>query len=137
MSIAASRPAREVAGNHPAIESGRKVLEMYRNPHPDPFPQLNVGEGTQKASPAVSVIVLNHNGEKIIGKCLDHLLAQSFDDFEIVVVDNDSKDGSRAILEQYLGCGRLSIVHSRRNLGVAGGRNLGVMHAQGGIIAFI
>jgi GT2 family glycosyltransferase len=87
--------------------------------------------------PAVSVIVLNYNGEKIIGKCLDHLLAQSFDDFEIVVVDNDSRDGSRAIIEQYLGCGRLSIVHSRRNLGVAGGRNLGVMHAQGGIIAFI
>lgn len=90
-----------------------------------------------QAVPRVSVIVLNHNGERIIGKCLDHLLAQTFDDFEILVVDNNSTDASLAILEQYLGSGRLSIVRSDRNRGVAGGRNLGVMHARGSIVAFI
>ncbi len=89
------------------------------------------------SSPRVSVIVLNHNGERIIGKCLDHLLAQTFDDFEIVVVDNASADASLAVMEPYLGSGRLSIVRSGINRGVAGGRNLGVMHARGSIIAFI
>lgn len=113
------------------------MLEAHQNPHSDLCPQLNVGEGTQRAAPAVSVIVLNHNGEAIVGKCLDHLLAQTFDDFEILVVDNDSRDGSLAVLERYLGSGRLSVIRSKRNLGVAGGRNLSVKHAQGAIIAFI
>ncbi len=98
---------------------------------------LNVGERTETAPPAVSVIVLNYNGAAIVGKCLDHLVAQTFDDFEILVVDNDSRDRSLAVIEPYLGSGRLSVIRSRRNLGVAGGRNLGVKHAQGAIIAFI
>jgi len=87
--------------------------------------------------PRVSVILLNHNGEGIIGKCLDHLLAQTFDDFEIVVIDNNSSDASVAVLERYLSSGRISVVRSHKNLGVAGGRNLGVIHSQGAIIAFI
>ena len=91
----------------------------------------------RSAAPRVSVIVLNHNGDQIIGKCLDHLVAQIFDDFEIVVVDNNSVDGSLPIIERYLASGRLSIVRSKRNLGVAGGRNLGVMYARGRIVAFI
>lgn len=89
------------------------------------------------AAPRVSVIVLNYNGEKIISKCLDHLLAQTFDDFEIIVVDNASADGSLSVMERYLASGRLSIVRASHNLGVAGGRNLGVKYAQGSIIAFI
>jgi len=83
------------------------------------------------------VIVLNFNGERIIGKCLDHLLAQTYRDFEILVVDNNSVDGSLAIAQSYLTCGKLSIVRASRNLGVAGGRNLGLRYVQGEIIAFI
>jgi GT2 family glycosyltransferase len=98
--------------------------------HIDPSPGIS-------SPPHVSVIVLNHNGEKIIAKCIEHLLAQTYRDFEIVVVDNDSSDGSLAVMERYLGSGRLSIVRSGRNLGVAGGRNLGALHVQGAIIAFI
>ena len=93
--------------------------------------------GPLSVQPRVSVIVLNHNGERIIAKCLDHLLAQTFEDFEIMVVDNNSTDASLAIIEPYLGTGRLSIVRASRNLGVAGGRNLGMRHVQGSIIAFI
>lgn len=89
------------------------------------------------ARPAVSVIVLNLNGERIIGRCLDHLLAQSFREFEIIVVDNNSADSSVAVAQAYLGCGKLSILRSNRNLGVPGGRNLGMEYAQGEIIAFI
>src|SRR5580704_11941942 len=110
----------------------KRMWESVKNASPA---TLNVG--TEKVSPAVSVIVLNHNGEAIVGKCLDHLLAQTFDDFEILVVDNDSRDRSLAVIEPYLGSGRLSVIRSRRNLGVAGGRNLGVKHAQGAIVAFI
>jgi GT2 family glycosyltransferase len=87
--------------------------------------------------PRVSVIVLNFNGEKIIANCLDHLLAQNYTDFEILVVDNNSADGSLAVAGRYLGCGKLSIVRASRNLGVAGGRNLGLRYVQGQVIAFI
>jgi GT2 family glycosyltransferase len=85
----------------------------------------------------VSVIVLNLNGEKILRNCLDHLLRQTYRNLEIIVIDNGSTDGSVAVLEQYLGTGKLSVVRCHKNLGVPGGRNLGVWHAQGEILAFM
>jgi GT2 family glycosyltransferase len=84
-----------------------------------------------------SVVVLNFNGESIIGKCLDHLLAQTYPNYEIIVVDNNSTDGSRAAIEPFLTTGKVSVVASRTNLGVPGGRNLGLRAARGEIIAFI
>lgn len=89
------------------------------------------------ASSLVSVIVLNFNGQEIIGKCLNHLLAQTYPEFEIIVVDNNSRDGSLGILQEYLGTGKLSVVQSKRNIGVPGGRNLAVLYARGDVIAFI
>lgn len=85
----------------------------------------------------VSVIVLNFNGENIIRKCLDHLLKQTYPTFEIIVVDNASSDGSLAALEEYLSTGKVSVVVSTRNLGVPGGRNLGLLYATADVIAFI
>ena len=87
--------------------------------------------------PLASVIVLNMNGEDIIGRCLDHLLAQTYPDLEIIVVDNGSSDRSLAILETYLETGKVSVVRNERNLGVPGGRNQGLLYARGEIVAFI
>src|SRR5262245_45860619 len=84
----------------------------------------------------VSVIVLNLNGEQIIGRCLDHLLAQTYTNFEIIVVDNGSTDGTLSILEEYLKTGKLSVIKSTKNVGCQGGRNLGLQYAKGDIIAF-
>jgi GT2 family glycosyltransferase len=53
------------------------------------------------------------------------------------LIDNGSADGSIAIAERYLKSGKLSIVLAGRNLGIAGGRNLGIRYAQGRIFAFI
>ena len=63
----------------------------------------------------VSVIVLNFNGEKVIRKCVDHLLKQTYPNFEIVVVDNGSSDGSLAILEEYLRTGKVSVVKPKES----------------------
>lgn len=84
-----------------------------------------------------SIIVLNFNGERIIEKCLSHLLNQTYLNFEIIIVDNNSTDNSLDILQKYLPSQQISIVRSKKNLGVPGGRNLGVLHARGEIIAFI
>jgi GT2 family glycosyltransferase len=89
------------------------------------------------SAPLVSVIVLNMNGESIIGRCLDHLLAQSYPNIEIIVVDNGSSDGSLAILQTYLATGKVTVVRNERNLGVPGGRNQGLLYARGTVVAFI
>ena len=87
--------------------------------------------------PFASIVVLNFNGKEIIGRCLDHLLAQNYPLFEIIVVDNASTDGSRALLHEYADKYSLIVVESPLNLGVAGGRNLGFTRARGEIVAFV
>ncbi|MFM9330658.1 glycosyltransferase family 2 protein [Paenibacillus mesotrionivorans] len=53
--------------------------------------------------PLISFVVSVYNLERYIGECLDSILAQPFDDYEIVLVDNNSEDGSRAICRYYAG----------------------------------
>ena len=55
----------------------------------------------------VSIIIPNYNGSKYIRACLDSLNEQSYKDFEIIVVDNDSKDGSADIVENEYKCVRM------------------------------
>ena len=90
--------------------------------------------------PAVSIIIPLYNTEKYIGECLDSLLAQTFQDFEVIVVDDCSTDASPAIVESYASKfgGRLRLVRMRKNTGGAGfPRNTGVKLACGEYIYFI
>lgn len=52
--------------------------------------------------PAVSIIIPMYNSEKYIADCLDSILAQTFDDYEVIVVDDASTDSSRDIVKSYL-----------------------------------
>ena len=51
--------------------------------------------------PAVSVIIPLYNAEKYIGECLESLLNQTFQNFEVIVVDDCSTDSSRAVAENF------------------------------------
>ena len=55
-----------------------------------------------KNIPAVSVIIPMYNAEKYIGECLDSILAQTFTDYEVIIVDDCSTDNSCAVVESYL-----------------------------------
>ena len=55
----------------------------------------------EKNIPAISVIIPMYNAEKYIGECLDSILAQTFTDFEVIVVDDCSTDNSAKIVESY------------------------------------
>ena len=88
-------------------------------------------------NPLVSVIVLNFNGADLLPRCIESLYAQSYTNFEIIVVDNASADESLEVLAGYLPSEKLTVVRSETNRGVPGGRNLGVLHARGEIVAFI
>lgn len=82
----------------------------------------------------VSVIVVNLNRRELLRRCLESLWKQTFSDFEVVVVDNGSADGSLEYL-QSLRESRLRIVPLPSNKGFAGGCNAGIRQAQGRYIA--
>ncbi|MBR1804747.1 MAG: glycosyltransferase family 2 protein [Selenomonadaceae bacterium] len=88
----------------------------------------------------VSVIVALYNAEKYIAECLDSLLAQTFVDFEVIVVDDCSTDSSCAIVEGYHEKfnGRLTLSHMETNTGCGAlPRNKGMMLACGEYVAFL
>lgn len=89
---------------------------------------------------AVSVVIPMFNAEKYIGECLDSLLAQTFQNFEVIVVDDCSTDNSAEIVESYLPKfnGRLSLYRLEENSGHPGKvRNFGINHARGEYISFL
>jgi GT2 family glycosyltransferase len=88
-------------------------------------------------APLASVIVVCWNSADVVGRCLDQLLAQDCDDYEIVLVDDGSQDRTVEVAEEALSSGRLTIVQSPLNRGCPHARNLGLRHAKGEIIAFI
>jgi glycosyltransferase involved in cell wall biosynthesis len=85
-------------------------------------------------APLVSVIIPTYNREKIIGKAIASVLAQSWQDFEIIVLDDGSRDNTRAAVEA---CGPKVRYFYQENKGIAGARNSGMRHAEGDHLAFL
>lgn len=84
----------------------------------------------------VSFIIPAYNIEKYIGKCLDSILKQTFQDFEIVVVNDGSSDGTGKVLDEYAQKdSRIKVLH-KKNEGVSAARNDGVKMASGKYILF-
>jgi GT2 family glycosyltransferase len=89
-------------------------------------------------NPKVSIIILNYNGSKFIEGCLSSVLKTDYPNFEVILVDNASKDGSLEIARRLFGKDpRLKIVRNDENLGFAEGNNVGARHARGDILVFL
>lgn len=88
---------------------------------------------------AISVIIPMYNAEKYVGKCLESLLAQTFQDFEVIIINDCSTDNSRAIAESYLGRfgGRMKIFDNETNLEVSATRNKGLLLSCGEYVYFM
>lgn len=82
--------------------------------------------------PLVSVVIVNYNGKKFLNECIGSLYTQSYPDFEIIVVDNASVDGSIEFLTSEFPDVR--IIRNPVNLGFAGGMNTGILSAGGPFI---
>jgi glycosyltransferase involved in cell wall biosynthesis len=76
--------------------------------------------------PVVSVIVPTYNGERYVGQTIDSVLAQTFEDWELLVVDDGSKDGTASIVSRYAARDRRIRLLRRANGGEAEARNLGI-----------
>lgn len=85
----------------------------------------------------VSVVVPVYNVEKYLRQCLDSVLAQTFDDIEVVVVDDGSTDSSPGICDEYSAVDeRVKVVHTP-NCGLGAARNTGTRLAKGDYIMYV
>lgn len=81
--------------------------------------------------PLISVIVPIYNAENYLHRCLDSILAQTFTDFELILVNDGSTDCSSKICDEYaLKDNRIKVIH-KSNGGVASARQMGVDNALG------
>ncbi len=92
------------------------------------------GDGEHGDATLASVVVVNHDYERFLAAAIDSALAQTHSRVEVVVVDNDSTDGSRAVLAGY--ADRVTVVHAP-NGGHAGGMNVGFPRTSGAIVHFL
>lgn len=82
-------------------------------------------------TPKISVIVPVYQAEKYVNRCLDSILAQSFTDFEVLMIDDGSRDNGGKICDDYAKKdGRFHVVH-KKNEGVSIARQTGLDMAQG------
>jgi GT2 family glycosyltransferase len=86
--------------------------------------------------PLLSVIIPNWNGKHFLTECIDSLREQTFRDFEIILVDNGSTDGSAEFAEKRYG-DFIRIIRNDKNLGFTGGNNVGIQASKGGYIVLL
>ena len=87
-------------------------------------------------TPLVSVVMPVYNGERFLAEAVDSILAQTFSDLELIVVDDGSTDGTQEILSDYERRDRRVRVHRHtRNQGISATRNQGCRMARGSFIA--
>lgn len=86
--------------------------------------------------PFFSIIIPNWNGRHLLEECLESIFAQTFRDFETIVVDNGSTDGSVDFLQDRYQ-DRIRLIPLKENLGFAGGNNRGIEMARGKWVVFL
>jgi len=111
------------------MSRSKKFPRPYRRP-----------SATPHVPTAVSVIIPLYNAERYIADCLDSLLAQTFQNFEVIIVDDCSTDSSCAVVESYIPKfgGRLILAHMEENSGQGSfPRNRGLMISRGEYVYFV
>lgn len=88
-------------------------------------------------APKISIIVPVYNMERYLRQCVDSILAQTFKEWELLLIDDGSKDSSAAICDEYAAVdSRIRVIH-KENGGLADTRNMGIEMATAPLIGFI
>ena len=86
----------------------------------------------------ISIVVPIYNGEKYIEDCIRSILLQTYQDWELILIDNASEDDSLGMCKEYARQDdRIEVLHQHRNVGVSAARNLGIEKARGEYITFV
>lgn len=85
----------------------------------------------------MTVLLSSHNGEKYLRQALDSMAGQTFSDWEWILVDNASNDGTAAIMDSYVATfpGRVQVLRNDRKLDLADSLNVGLRRARGRYVA--
>src|SRR5437879_1424517 len=87
--------------------------------------------------PAVSIITPAYNAEPYLAETVRSVLAQTFGDFEMIIVDDGSTDGTAAVAQRFAeGDSRIRVVR-QRNAGISGARNTAMAQAKAPIFALL
>lgn len=82
-------------------------------------------------NPKISIIIPTYNRAATIGKTIDTFIAQTYKDWEMIVVDDRSKDNTKEVIEEYnKRDARIRYMLNERKKGAQGARNTGILHAQ-------
>lgn len=87
--------------------------------------------------PTVSIIVPVYNAEKFLNRCVDSILGQEYRDFELILVDDGSRDMSGSICDAYAKTDERVVVIHKENSGVSDTRNQGIERAKGTYLQFV
>ena len=87
--------------------------------------------------PEISVIVPVYNAGKYLARCVESILAQTFTDFELILVDDGSTDNSPVLCDHFAGRdSRVKVIH-QKNAGVSAARNAGINTSCSDWICFV
>ena len=83
----------------------------------------------------VSVIVVTKNHSRYLAKCLNSILGQTYQKFEIIIVDHNSTDNTADIINSYRS-EKIKYFHYSENKGIANLRNFGIKQSKGDYVFF-
>lgn len=96
-----------------------------------------MGKASDKEQELISVIIPVYKVEEYLERCVDSVLAQTYERLEIILVDDGSPDGCPAICDRYAAQdARVRVIH-QQNMGLSGARNRGIDEARGSWLSFI
>jgi hypothetical protein len=86
-------------------------------------------------NPKINIVVLNYNGKDCLKRCLSSLFCVDYSNFEVVVVDNNSQDGSLEMAR--LNFSRATFIKNEQNLGFSAGNNVGIKYSLEKLADFV
>ncbi len=78
----------------------------------------------------------NFNKEEYIAQAIESVLSQEFEDWELIIVDDNSTDNSRNVIDKFQDV-RISKIYLAQRVGVSKARNIGIRKAKGELVAFL
>lgn len=88
--------------------------------------------------PLITVVMPNYNGHRFVEQAIDSVLSQTYQDFELLIVDDCSEDDSLQLIKQKAQSdSRIRVIALEKNVGVANARNVGIREAKGKYIALL
>jgi teichuronic acid biosynthesis glycosyltransferase TuaG len=96
-----------------------------------------MSNSTTKGNPLISIITPAYNSERFINETIESVIAQTYTNWEMIIVDDCSTDDTLKEIEQYNKEKRIKIVRLKENSGPAIARNVAIKHASGHYLAFL